>query len=49
MSDLRRAYGPFFRELDLFDTFYEYLANSVHTGDVSNLPAEFTEVKFMDM
>ncbi len=46
VEDIRRFYGVYLQGSEgLFDRFYGYLANSVHTGDVSDLPTEFTEVK----
>ncbi len=46
LQDFMRFYGDYFRgQESLFDQFYEYLANSVITGDSTDLPSEFIGVR----
>lgn len=45
VGDIRRFYGIYFRRFEtLFDRFFHYLGQSVHSGNSTELPEEFNQV-----
>ena len=44
VSIMESTYGRFFKQLDIFDEFYEYLQYAVRTGDACHLGYEFNKV-----
>ena len=46
LEDIVTAYGIYGQQLSgTFDGFFQYLANTVQTGNVEELPHEFHQVK----
>ena len=45
VQNMRRAYGIYFEPyIHVFDEFYDYLENSVWTGDMCQIEEKFTTV-----